>query len=151
MDIFDQLANEDLSSVDTSYPKLKPGTYEFLISAITKETSERTGGTYLALTLNLVSEDGETPEGKPVPAGYVINHNISLTPTEKFDADAVKRNLCMFLDALETGRQWDETLDLYKGKTLWAKTKIQPERVDEATGDTYDARSAISRFLPHGA
>lgn len=149
VDIFDQLGDGTLVDTDTSFPILAPGQCEFRVEAGTVETSEKTGGRYLAFDL-ATTEDKEDINGRPLPAGYKVRHMISVTPTEKMDDESIKRNLAMFLDAVVDGRQWDPTLELYIGQTLFAKTKVQAERVDDATGETYPASARISTFIPKG-
>lgn len=154
MDIFDQLANDDMSSVDTSFPLLAPDTYEFTITNIELKTSQNTGGSYISMSLALSSEGALTPNGDPVGPGYPVTHMISTSTTEKMSEEDIKRNIAQFMDAVvgksarESGVHFDVTLESYKQQTLIAKTKNQPERVDKNTGETYAPRTVVSYFIP---
>jgi len=155
IDIFDQLGSEDLTSVDTSYPILAGGQYEFKIKEMTKEQSD-SGFEYLLVKASLVSTNALDVSGEPIKPGYVLRHMIGLTPIEKQVQEKgleavvkdIKRNIVIFLDAVTEDRQWDPSLELYIGKNFFAKTKVTKERVDKNTGNTYPPQAEIQTLIP---
>lgn len=159
MNLFDQLANTDLTEVSTAYPVLVGGVYEFEIKAAEKKTSDRTGGDYLSFSVALISPEATDTNGNAISPGYLMRHMISLTPSakqlekkseEECNKDAIA-SLCKFLDAIMLTRVWDETLESYVGLTFFAKTKVGKERTDSNTGDVYAAQSEFASFLPKQA
>lgn len=155
-DIFAMLANTNLNEVDTSYPILAGGVYEFEVKSAEKKTSERTGGEYLLFQCALRTPDAVDINGNSISPGYSMRHMISLTPSEKQlenkSEDECKKDIlasvCKFLDALMTERVWDETLESYVGLTFFAKTKVGKERTDPRTGDVYAPQAEFASFLP---
>lgn len=155
-DVFAMLASTNLNDVDTSYPVLQGGVYEFEVKSASKETSERTGGEYLLFQCALLTPDAVDINGNAISPGYSLRHMISLTPSEKqlmkkseeeCKQDAIK-SVCQFLDALMSERVWDETLESYVGLTFFAKTRVGKERTDDRTGNVYPASSEFASFLP---
>jgi hypothetical protein len=156
IDILGMLANSDLNEVDTSYPILLGGTYEFEVKSAEKKTSEKSGGEYFLFNCALRSEGAADITGAPVAPGYQIRKMINLSPSEKqieakgeeqCGKDVIK-DVCKFLDALMEERVWDETLETYIGMTFWAKTKVTKERVDKFTGDVYPPAADFASFIP---
>jgi len=156
LDILGMLATEDLSQVDTSYPILLGGTYEFEIKGAEKKTSDKSGGDYLLFDCALLSSEATDIAGNPIQAGYRMRKMINLSPSEKQIAakgeeqcakDCVA-DVCKFLDALMEERIWDETLETYVSMTFWAKTKVSKERTDKATGDVYPPAADFASFIP---
>lgn len=155
-DVFTMLANTDLDQVDTSYPILAGGVYEFEVKSAEKKTSERTGGEYLLFQCALLSDNALDINGNRVNPGYSLRHMISLTPSEKQlenkSMEECKKDViasvCKFLDALMIKRVWDETLNTYVGMTFFAKTKVGKERTDPRTGDVYAPQAEFASFLP---
>lgn len=155
-DIFAMLANTDLNEVDTSYPILVGGVYEFQVKSAEKKTSERTGGDYLLFQTALLTPDAVDINGANLSPGYSLRHMISLTPSakqleNKSEEDCKKdilASLCKFLDAIMAERVWDETLESYVGLTFFAKTKVGKERTDANTGDVYAPQAEFASFLP---
>lgn len=154
--MFEMLANTDLSQVDTSYPNIAVGTYEWRVKSAEKKTSERTGGEYLLFQCELLTDTAVDTNGSSLNPGYSLRHMINLTPSEKqLQKDGLEgcqkkimADLCKFLDAIMTERQWDETLESYVGLTFFAQTKVSKERTDERTGDTYPPQAEFAKFLP---
>jgi hypothetical protein len=150
--IFDDLGNTDLSSVDTSYPVLVPDTYEFTITGIKKvefkaSTKMPNGGEGLQISATL-NGPGKDTKGRDVNPGYQVTHMISLTPTEKMTADAIKANVARFLDAVLGRREWDPTFQIYLRQSFFAKTGVQEETTNPDTGEVYPAKTVIKQFVP---
>ena len=154
MDLLDQIAGEDLSSVDTSNPILAAGEYEFSIKEVTLEEAE-SGFKYLLVKLNLMSSGAKDTVGRPVLPGYSMRHMIGLTISDKTIAEIgpdaakerVKVNIVKFLDALGN-RELDKTFQSYPGQTLFAKTRVSKERTDAKTGQVYEPQAEIAMFIP---
>lgn len=143
-DVFDVLGDIDLSGVDTTMPLLKNGAYEFTIGEMSREQSDRTGGTYLLIQLKL-AEEAEDIKGNPLSPGYPVRHIISLVASEKYDPI---KNVAQFHEALgDKGMKFDPTFAQYTGQTIVAKTKVEPEREDKETGDVYPPSVRIASFV----
>lgn len=153
LSIFDELASEDLTSVDTSFPILAGDTYEFRINSMTKEVAD-SGYAYLLIQA-ATNVPGMDTNGNPLPPGYPVRHMIGLTPSDKQVAeiglDAAKKkikvNVVKFLDAVGN-RVFDPTLESYKDMTFFAKTRVSKERTDPRTGITYSPQAEIAQFIP---
>ena len=156
IDILGMLANSDLNEVDTSYPILLGGTYEWEVKSAEKKTSDKSGGEYLLFSCALLSSGASDIAGNDIPPGYQIRKMINLSPSEKqIDtkgedqcAKDIMKDVCKFLDALMEDRVWDETLETYVGMTFWAKTKVTKERTDKNTGDVYPPAADFASFIP---
>lgn len=141
-----------MSAVDTSYPILVPDTYEFTITGMKKvefkaSTKMPNGGEGLEIKCSLLS-GGKDTKGRDVSPGYQVTHMISLTPTEKMSVDAIKANVAKFLDSVLGRREWDPTFEAYVRQTFYAKTGVQEETTNEATGEIYAAKTVIKQFVP---
>lgn len=155
LDIFDELGSEDLSTVDTSYPILAPGQYEFQVKEATKEEAE-SGYQYLLFKCSLVTPNAVDTNGNPVPVGYVMRNMIGLTPAEKTIKEVgleeakkrIKANVVKFLDAVVENRYFDPTLETYVGLNFFAKTRVSKERTDPITGQVYAPQAEFSSFIP---
>ena len=144
-DVFDVLSNVDLSEVDTQMPLLKNGAYDFTIAEMSRELSERSGGTYLLLVLKLATDGAEDIKGNPINPGYPVRHIISLVTKDKYDPI---RNIAQFHEALgNKAMQFDPTFEAYIGQTITAKTKVEPEREDKDTGEVYQATVRVASFV----
>lgn len=154
LDLLDQLASEDLSQVDTSFPILAVSEAEFRVASITHETAE-SGFEYLALQFELLSPNCKDTNGNTVNPGYKIRHMIGLTPSEKSIKEngpeaavkQVKANVVRFLQAIGD-LEFDKTLEKYPNMTFFAKTRVSKERTDPKTGITYSPQAEIATFIP---
>jgi hypothetical protein len=154
--VLEALAETDFTQVDTSFPNLAPGQYEFRIGSAEYKDSE-SGGKYLLFGCNLVTPDVKATDGTPVAPGYPVRHMINLTPSQKQIAksgeaaciDNIKKDIAKFLEAV-TGpqRKWDPTLESYRGMNFFAKTRVSKERTDERTGVTYSPQTEFAGFIP---
>lgn len=141
------ILTQDLSGVDTSLPLIVDGIYELEVKEVKQEPTKDGAKQNLNITLVTVG-DASTTRRDVVHAGFPLYRTISLTPTEKYTADMVRRGLAEFAQAL--GVATVRPLEALVGKRLYAKVVIDPERTDKATGKRYDSRNSISRFLKPG-
>lgn len=133
------LSDMDVSQIDTSYPRIKPSTYELAIKSIELvENSAKTGDnikTELATT-----SDSTSTAGEPVPAGFIIIHNISLVKTPKYDPN---RSVAAFMKSAKitgSARSFVDNLGQALGKIVTAKVGIQKETQE------YSERNTIKSF-----
>jgi len=153
LSIFDELASEDLTQVDVSFPILAAGQYEFRINSMTKETAD-SGYQYLLIQC-ATTVPGDDTNGNPVPTGYPVRHMIGLTPSDKQVAEIgldeakkkIKVNVVKFLQAIGN-LNFDPTLEMYKDMTFYAKTRVSKERTDPKSGVTYNPQTEIASFIP---
>jgi hypothetical protein len=161
MSIFDKLAETDLDNVDTSFPNLAPGTYEFRVESAEKKESDK-GGEYLLWACKLVSADALDTKGEALQPGYPLRHMLNLTYTdgiangrdgkggkseEEFEKDTFK-DLCKFMDATLGHRKFAGDLEQFVGKTFFAKVKMGKARTNKDTGEVYDPSPQFAAFLP---
>ena len=157
MSIFDNLGvtEEQLKDTDISFPILKPNIYAFSVKSMEDKVSERTGGEYVEIQLTL-AQDAEDTGGNPVSPGYPLRHMITSVPTEKFPAERCAQELAKFLDAVATSfngdgspvREVDSTYQIFIGRTLNVKTKIQAKRTNDETGEEYPEATGIASLVP---
>lgn len=154
LNILDELANEDLTAVDTSYPVLAAGQYEFRIQEMKQETFD-SGWTCIQIKCSLITPGAVDTNNSPVPPGYVITHRIGLSLSEKVVAEIgeeaakkqVKVNVVKFLQALGD-LEFDPTYEKYLGKTFFAKTRVSKQREDKKTGQVYEPQAEFAQFIP---
>lgn len=145
------LASGALTDVDTTYPNLTPGLYEFRVKSMAQKINDPKTYEWIAVELELVSSTGTDEKGNPISVGYIVRDMISLTPSEKViqehGEEAAKQRVMVgiakFLDAVEKDRVWDETFQSYIGKTLFAKTKITKENEEKG----YGPQTAVASYI----
>lgn len=136
--------DEDLSGVDTSMPLVKEGIYELKVDEIEKIPNKAEDGELLKFKFKTTSAM-ESVDGQPIAEGYTLFHQISITPTEKYTKDAIKRNVAAFVQA--AGGTHLMPLEQWKGKIVQAKVKVQGERTNKETGESYPPRNEIKSFV----
>lgn len=143
------LLDTDLTGVDISRPMIAKGTVEFVISEIRVEQNKAKTGDNCNIVLKTVNKEKaavakQGAGGDIVNPGFTLIHTISLTTTEKYDAEAIKRNLKGFRHAvtgLETGAFGP--VDQYLGKHVFASVGI-----DEDESGKFPPKNEIRRFVP---
>jgi hypothetical protein len=84
VDLLEHLDNIDLTSVDRSFPVIKEGTYAFELTKFeTKKNKAKTGTNLIVHTKTL--QEVETEDGRKLNAGFPIQTNVSLVPTDKYN------------------------------------------------------------------
>lgn len=126
MSIFDKLG-EGLEEVSTNVPMLAPGIYNFAIYSIEKKRSD-SGFEFLAIGLQLHDEAYDL-DGNTI-SGAFVNTMIGLTENDYNTEADIKRQVACFLDCFQGSREWDETLESYKGLEGSVKVRIKPEKGD---------------------
>lgn len=138
------LLNEDLSGVDTSLPIIIEGMYDLEVFSIAKEPSKDGAKENINLVLH-TTETASTTTRDVVQKGFPIFHTISITPTEKYSVEQIKRKLAELTQAV--GVRSINPLEAIKGRIVRTKIVIEPERTDKATGRTYEPRNAVRLFM----
>lgn len=153
----DPFANVALGDVDTSFPRLRAGTYDMIIrDAITfmdKDDSTKQKGISFKLELN---EDGHLDtNGNPFHKGGKFIQRI-YGVSGKRTAESVQRD-CAFLVKSALGLDgakgvnmsefWKNPGKFIDGKVVKAKVKVRPESTNKETGQTYDEQNEAS-FIP---
>jgi hypothetical protein len=135
----EDLLDTDVSNIDTSYPRLNPSTYDLMVDSIERVENNAHTGHNLKVALKTTS-DAISTTGDPIPAGYVLNHNISLVKTPKYDPN---KSLATFMKAAKlTGspKAFAENPVIASGKTITARVGIQ-----KAT-EQYNESNKINSF-----
>jgi hypothetical protein len=148
MPAVESFLDDDLSKVDTSLPLLKEGTYAFEVAKIEKKQNKAGTGELIAMTLKLADEGKIDVNGNPVNKGFPIFHQMSITPTDKYSKDDIKRTVAAFVQAAECERIFP--LDQYAGKMVYAKITVQKESPNKDTGQLYPPKNAVGRFIKPG-
>lgn len=139
-DILDIL-NEDLSGTDLSMPLLPKSDQVLTIKSCEQVESKSKPGNYM-IKVGLATVNPVTAvTGDTIPAGAYIFDQISLTPTENYTKDQIKKRLKSLRQAAtgdDKGGFGDPAQ--YVGMTVTARVKIQ-----EADGN-FPAKNAIAYY-----
>ena len=138
------LLTEDLSGVDTSLPMIVEGIYDLKVFAIKQEPSKDGAKENIAIVLH-TTEVANTTTRDTVQPGFPVFHNISLTPTEKYSVEQIKRKTAEFVQA--AGVRSIKPFENLLGKLVRTKVIVEPERTDPKTGKFYDARNSVKLFM----
>lgn len=117
------LFSEDLTSVDISRPLLANGTVQFRVTAMSVGTNETTGRRSLVIETE-TNEDWKTTKGESLPPGFKITHRIGLDETEKYDTEAIRRNIKTFQVACGHNGPFGALND-YMGATFKARVSTE--------------------------
>lgn len=135
LDTLNDLLNTDLSNVDTSFPVLKRGQKELLISDI-KVTDSKKGGKNLVMTLKTTFPD-TTVRGREIGAGFSLRHLISLTPSEKYDP---RQNIAALKEAAFGDKNLTVNPQDFIGRTVVAIVTVD-------NSPEYGEQNSITRFV----
>ncbi len=118
----------NIEDVDTSRPRVPAALYELAIDDPKLEKTKDGRGEMLTFNLKsqkpLVSTTGEQI------TNFTIKHRMSLTPTEKFPVESVKKNLASLFKAAGmtgSGKAILSSPTMLSGKNVIAKLKIRAE------------------------
>jgi hypothetical protein len=137
------ILTEDLSGIDTNIPVLREGLYDLAIVKVTRDPSK--DGTKENLNIQLkTTETASSTAGQIVQAGWSIFDCISISPTERYTIDQIKRNVAAFVQA--SGCRTVEPVDQFTGKIVRAKVAAVPERKDPKTGQVYPPRNEVKAY-----
>jgi hypothetical protein len=157
--MLNSLSTETLAEVNTSFPNLSPGQYEFVVDTVEIKDNAAQTGKYILFQCKLVTPGAASTAGEPLQPGYPVRHMINLSPSQKqIDKNPeglegciknIQKDLAKFIEALVgPGRKYDPSMQLYRGQTFFAKTRVSKERVDENTGTVYDPQTEFQTFVP---
>lgn len=138
------LLNTSLDDTDTSMPMLAPGIYEFSVAKCTEETSSN-GKPLLRIDLKLAQDSAPSTTGGTLNKGFPVFHRVSLTPTDKYDPLKALKLFKMAATGQGTGPFGEPAS--YENKIVKAKIKVSPQRTNEETGQTYEARNEVASFI----
>lgn len=135
--------NQTAAATDTSMPLLKQGLYDLEITKAEVGTTDK-GTEKLALSLK-TTKDAESKDGETLNKGWMVYHNVGLTPTDDYPAKNIGRNISMILKAAGlpnvTPRQVIDDPQQLVGKIVRCKVAIKPEK------DGYPESNKISQFV----
>jgi hypothetical protein len=136
MNEIDSLLNADLSGVDTSFPVIAPGVITGTI-ADCKSIVSKNGKPMLEMKLT-AGHPVMTTASEEKPAGFPFRHNISLTPTEKYNP---KQGLAQLKEAVfgsKEGSFGDPAS--YVGQPVSFRVKIE-------NSDEYGMQNRVAAFV----
>jgi hypothetical protein len=141
IDIFDSLANTDMSEVSTDMPVLAEGLYEFTVKGVSRQMWKSGKGSSLVIELSLASEGAVDTTGEnAISVGYPVTDRISLVKSGNYDPI---QNVARFLESIGMKDEpFDPSGEAYVGQTLQAKTKIE----SDASGE-YPDKTAIRTYI----
>jgi outer membrane protein assembly factor BamA len=117
--------DEDVSGVDTSYPLLSAGLYDFRIEEVSEEPNKAKTGTNLKIVV-VTTKEAMSVKREALAPGLKLTQYIGLTPTEKYSTDAIKRNVAAFVQAVGSGIKSVRPFEQFKDKLVRAKVVINP-------------------------
>lgn len=140
------ILNEDLTTVDTSRPLLAKASIDLQVASLKLEPNKAGTGQNINIMFKTVNPERSTSQ-ETINPGFPVFHTMSVTPTEKFTPDMIKKNLRLFQVACDgesaAGKFGDG--QQYVGKTLTAIVGIR----EDASG-SYPPSNTISRFVTKG-
>jgi hypothetical protein len=122
--------------VDTSYPVLSPDRLlRFEVKSAKKVRNEEKATEHIELKLKLLKESTFT-DGKPAREGYVVTERVGITPSEKYDIEAIKKGLAKWLQGVlgiaeankVSLRQFVDNPSILDGKVFDGKTSIRKDK-----------------------
>ena len=136
------LLNDDLTNVETKRPLLK-GLYELEVIEVEIRENNAKDGNSVQFTCALTAPTTAV-DGRPVPAGFKVFHNISLKETPKYSQGQIKENMARAREGI-TGNKAGSfaPIEQYKGCKFMAQ--LSP-KLDEEFGD----KTVIARFVKRG-
>ena len=144
IDIFDSLGDTNFENVDTSYPVLKAGAYNFTVKDMKREVWKSGQGSSIHIDLELQDETTDVSGERVIAPGYVLTDRISLVAKGKYDP---KQAVARFLESIGMKNQpFDTEFHSYIGASLVVKVKIDPESTD-AAGNVWPAKSVVGTYV----
>lgn len=148
MPILSNLADTDLTSVDTKYPVIAIGAYSFKITECTEVPAKKDPESKQLKVVCELESPAKDKQGKDIPAGYKLTTHIGVTPKGDRTVDMILKDICSLIDAA-FGEPYRKALgslgnfdtDQLVGQSVVAKTKIEPE-------GEYPEKASIARFVP---
>ena len=145
IDILD--VNLDLAGVDTSMPRLEPGTYAMSIASVSIKPNKAGTGRNMQVEFATTSQANST-KGDTIHEGYKISKYYPLQQAENANAPNFKRDICILIDAVFGTTQ--ETRPALNSETINSmKGKIVDVIVGVSTSDQYGESNEVKRIKSH--
>lgn len=131
------LLDTDVSSIDTSYPRIVAGLYELSISAAEKIRNKAETGDNLKVEFK-TTQPATSTTGEPVPPGFTMSRYIGLTVTEKYSEDMIGKTIASLMKCFGvTGspRTIIDTPAVLIGKIGPCKVSIKKETTEFPEGN----------------
>ena len=133
----------DVSSIDTSFPRLQKGLYE--LSCTAAELLDNKAGTGKNLKLQFkTTQSGYSTSGEQVAPGYNITTFVALTPTPKYTEQMIAKNLASLMKSADMSGSPRAVIDnpaTLVGKVVNATVAVQP------ANDGYAESNKISNYI----
>lgn len=124
------ILDEDLSSVDTSFPVIKGGIiHDFEVKHLEVQDNKEGTGQNLVITLTTT---GPVPglNGQTIDAGFPVYHYVGLTPIvgrpdkRDYNEDQIRRSLAQFTLAVHGKKLPVNPFDAHLGKRVRCKVAV---------------------------
>jgi hypothetical protein len=153
------LLDLDLGSIDTSFPVIKTGMADLVVKECKIERNSANDGDLWTIK-SATTKVMKGIKGEDIKEGAIIFHRISLTPTDKYDVEAILKNVARFtqaikpqvaikvpafINAIQDG-SIATMVKLFEGRQFTVKLEALPEGVDKKSGRSLPPRNEISQF-----
>ena len=135
----------DLTTVDPSYPVLPAGSYAMKVGDIKLEKAKDGVGDNLVIKLQLEQTAKDTRQRQVFP-GHVVTDRISLQTTAKYSEESINKRLKAFQLAFYKENECPPKfapIDQYLNKSLSVKLRIE----EDETGQ-YDPSNRVAKYVP---
>ncbi len=133
----------NVSDVNISRPIVPPGLYDLTIKEAKKDTT-KAGGDCIKFQLATTADCMDVTGKENVPAGHILFHQITVTPTGKLTVDMIKRSVATIAQCAGVGgtvRNLIDTPQAFYGRTVRVKVGVSKETSE------FPARNEIKDFV----
>ena len=127
------ILDTDVSSINTDFPILAPGLQAIVVDACEKVRNKADSGDNLKITVKTL-HPAVTKEGEAVAPGFKLTTNVSLTPTEAYTSDMVKKAVATVLKSCGLASLGGNPANLV-GKTGTINVTVKPAKGEYPEGN----------------
>ena len=139
------ILDNDLTSVDASYPLLPAGSYACKVADIRVEKTKDKVGDVVLIKL-VLDQQAKDVKGRTVFPGLVITDRISLQTTAKYDESSIQKRLKGFqlgcFKESELPARFNP-LDQYLQRPVVVKLRVESDEKGE-----YDDSNRVAKYVP---
>lgn len=139
------LLDNDLTSVDPSYPLLPAGAYTMKVADIKIDKTKDNLGDMVVIKLQL-DQQAKDVKGRTVFPGLVVTDRISLQTTPKYDVEQIQKRLKAFQLAFYSPSECPPKfapVDQYLKRNLVVKLRVESDETGQ-----YDDSNRVAKYVP---